>query len=93
MSNRIDPVEITAEMKRFRIKDNSIIANPNQKSNIDISLQFKKELLENLIKGNPNINDIKKIINCKINDSQFVIDFLKNKIAYCSELLEKYEKV
>ena len=91
MNNRIDPVEITAEMKRFSIKDNTDIINT--KSNVEISHCFKQELLENLIKGNPNINDIEKIINCKINDSQFVIDFLKNKISYCSELLEKYEKV
>ena len=77
-------------MKRFDIKDNSDIINT--KLNVGISHCFKQELLENLIIGNPNINDIEKIINCKINDSQFVIDFLKNKIAYCSELLEKYEE-
>ena len=90
MSNRIDCINITSDMKRFDIKDNSDIINT--KSNVGISHCFKQELLENLIIGNPNINDIEKIINCKINDNQFVIDFLKNKIAYCSELLEKYEK-
>ena len=77
-------------MKRFDIKDNSDIINT--KSNVGISHYFKQELLDNLIIGNPNINDIEKIINYKINDNQFVIDFLKNKIVYCSELLEKYEK-
>ena len=90
MSNRIDCINITSDMKRFDIKDNSDIINT--KSNVGISHCFKQELLENLIIGNPNINDIEKIINYKINDNQFVIDFLKNKIAYCSELLEKYEK-
>lgn len=90
MSNRIDCINITSDMKRFDIKDNSDIINT--KSNVGISHCFKQELLENLIIGNPNINNIEKIINCKINDNQFVIDFLKNKIAYCSELLEKYEK-
>lgn len=90
MNNKIDSVEITSDMKRFDIKDNSDIINT--KSNVGISHCFKQELLENLIIGNPNINNIEKIINCKINDSQFVIDFLKNKISYCSELLEKYEK-
>lgn len=59
MSNRIDCINITSDMKRFDIKDNSDIINT--KSNVGISHCFKQELLENLIIGNPNINDIEKL--------------------------------
>ncbi len=66
----------------------------NISKDISPSGYFEAELLENLTKGCPNdIYGTINIINSKIDNKQFVIDFLKNKILYYTELLEKYKKV
>lgn len=55
---------------------------------------FETELLEKLTKGCPyDIYGTINIINSKIDNKQFVISFLENKILYYTELLEKYKKI